>query len=90
MESYFQQPAEGLASAFIYGGARGCIGALWPVYDRPAAQFAVQFYSRVLEGHMIGEAMRLARRQIRQEYPNQITWAAYMLYGDPTYRLVVE
>ena len=87
IDKYLQRPAAGLASSFIYGGARGCIGALWPVYDRPAAEFAVDFYNRVLEGYMIGEAMRLARLQIRETYPNQITWASFVLYGDPTIQL---
>jgi CHAT domain-containing protein len=82
-----QRPAEGLASAFIYGGALGCLGALWPVYDDAAADFAVAFYGKVLEGHMIGEAMRQARLHIRQKYPSQITWAAFLLYGDPTLQL---
>jgi CHAT domain-containing protein len=88
VEGYLQKPAEGLASSFIYGGALGCIGALWPIYDRPAAEFAIAFYNRVLEGYMIGEAMRLARVRIKEAYPAQITWAAFVLYGDPTFRLV--
>jgi CHAT domain-containing protein len=88
VEQYLQKPAEGLASSFIYGGALGCIGALWPIYDRPAAEFAVDFYGKVLEGYMIGEAMRRARISIRDRYANQITWAAFVLYGDPTFRLV--
>jgi hypothetical protein len=87
IDRYLQRPAAGLASSFIYGGARGCIGALWPVYDRPAAEFAIYFYNRVLEGYMIGEAMRLARLQIKETYPNQITWASFVLYGDPTIQL---
>lgn len=86
---YLQKPAEGLASSFIYGGALGCIGALWPVYDQPAAEFAIEFYNKVLEGYMIGEAMRQTRREIRGRYPSQITWAAFVLYGDPTFRLVI-
>ena len=69
VSSYLQKPAEGLASSFIYGGALGCIGALWPIYDQPAAEFAVEFYTNVLEGHMIGEAMRQARCQIRERIP---------------------
>lgn len=81
-----QKPAEGLASSFIYGGALGCIGSLWPIYDEPSARFAIQFYQSVLEGHMIGEAMRLARLEIKKKDP--ITWAAFVLYGDPTFRLV--
>lgn len=87
VEQYLQKPAEGLASAFIYGGALGCIGSLWPIYDDAAAQFAITFYSKVLEGYMIGEAMRLARREIREKFPDQITWAAFVLYGNPTFVL---
>jgi hypothetical protein len=84
---YLQKPAAGLASSFIYGGAKGCIGSLWPVYDDSAAEFAVAFYGRVLDGHMIGEAMRQTRIEIRQRFPRQITWASFVLYGDPTQRI---
>jgi hypothetical protein len=87
LASYLQKPAEGLASAFIYGGALGCIGTLWPVYDGPAARFAVQFYLKVLEGHTLGEAVRLARDENRKEFPKYITWASFVLYGDPRFRL---
>ena len=85
---YLQLPAEGLASAFIYGGAVGCIGSIWPVYDGPAAAFAVAFYTAVLDGYPLGEAMRRAREQNRKDHPNQVTWATFVLYGDPRYRLV--
>lgn len=85
---YLQEPAEGLASAFIYGGAVGCIGALWPIYDGPAAEFAISFYGYVLEGYTLGEAMRRARGDIRTKHPEQITWASFVLYGDPRFNLV--
>jgi CHAT domain-containing protein len=78
--------AEGLASAFIYGGAVACIGSLWPIYDVPAAAFATAFYKYVLEGNMIGEAMRLARCDVRRDHRGDATWAAFVLYGNPTYR----
>ncbi len=84
---YLQGPAEGLAAAFIYGGALGCIGANWPIYDTAAAKFATTFYSNVIKGYMIGEAMRRARVEIRKQFPDNITWAAFVLYGDPTFRL---
>ena len=82
--TYLQKPAEGLASSFIYGGALGCIGSLWPIFDEPAAQFAVAFYNEVLKGTMIGEAMRRARNKIKEQHPDSLTWAAFVLYGDPT------
>ncbi len=78
--------AEGLASAFLYGGAVACIGSLWPIYDVPAAAFATAFYRYVLEGNMIGEAMRLARCDVRRDHQGDATWAAFVLYGNPTYR----
>lgn len=81
------EPVVGLASAFVYSGALGCIGSLWPVYDKPAAELAVRFYRYVLDGEPTGEALRLARGEIRVAYPREITWAAYVLYGDPTFRL---
>jgi len=80
-------PFVGLASAFIYSGALGCIGSLWPVYDLAAAQLAVHFYRYALEGDPIGEALRRARMQTRESYPAGATWAAYVLYGDPTFRV---
>ena len=81
------EPVVGLASAFVYSGALGCVGSLWPVYDRPAAELAVQFYRHVLAGEPTGEALRRARENIRTMYPSEITWAGYVLYGDPTFRL---
>jgi hypothetical protein len=83
---YELQEAEGLAAAFIYGGALGCLGAIWPVFDTAAADFAVAFYNKVLEGEMIGEAVRHARLQVQQSHAG-ITWASFTLYGDPTFRV---
>jgi hypothetical protein len=83
-----QTPAQGLAASFVYGGALGCIGSLWPINDLRAARFAIEFYNQVLDGHLIGEAMRRARMRIKDDEPSEITWAAFVLYGDPTFRLV--
>lgn len=80
-------PFVGLASAFIYSGALGCIGSLWPIYDRAASELAVRFYRFVLGGDPTGEALRRARAEIQQAYPVGTTWAGYVLYGDPTFRL---
>jgi hypothetical protein len=81
------EPVVGLASSFVYSGAVGCIGSLWPIYDQPAAELAIQFYRHVLSGEMTGEALRLARLDTKARYPKQITWASFVLYGDPTFRL---
>ena len=80
--------AQGLASAFVYGGAQACIGTLWPVFDDTAAALSVEFYKQLIEKHQrVGEALRRARIHSRQQKQDQITWAAYALYGDPSHRL---
>jgi CHAT domain-containing protein len=85
--SYMGEPAEGLASALLDGGAMACVGALWPVYDDAAAEFAVSFYDYVLMGHLVGEALRRARVDSKKGYGEVVTWASFALYGDPTARL---
>jgi hypothetical protein len=85
--TYLQEPAEGLAASFLYGGALGCIGSLWPVYDEPASDFAISFYRHVLAGHVIGEAMRLARCETKEKHKQHLTWATFVLYGNPTFQL---
>jgi len=83
----FQGPAEGLASAFIYGGALACIGSQAPVDDRQAANFAHRFYDDVLHGHMLGEAMWRARQESFASSAEDVAWTAFVLYGDPTFRI---
>lgn len=87
--TYLGREHQGLASAFIHGGASACVGALWPVYDDLAAQFAIDFYGELLSGAVVGEAMRCAREKAHSTNPTHIAWAAYALYGDPTARLAV-
>lgn len=84
---YLGAPAEGLTSAFVYGGAMACIGAQWPVFDDSAAEFALTFYESMLAGNFVGEALRRARQETKERFPDEISWASFVLYGDPTFRL---
>lgn len=80
--------AQGLGSAFVYGGAQACVGSLWPVFDDTAAQLAITFYEHLIaKRQRVGEALREARRRSHDAKQDAITWAAYALYGDPAYRL---
>jgi hypothetical protein len=85
--TYEGDPKEGLASAFVYGGALACIGTLWPVIDTVAADFAVAFYGQVLEGQPLGEATRAARKITEGKHPADPSWASFVLYGDPSFSL---
>ncbi|MGH9222724.1 MAG: CHAT domain-containing protein [Acidimicrobiales bacterium] len=85
--SYDAQPAAGLASAFLYGGALACIGSLWPVYDVSARSFAVAFYKAIIQRESIGGAMLKARLDTHAQFPHDATWASFVLFGNPTFRL---
>jgi len=85
---YLGSYTEGLVTSFLLGGARGCIGPLWSVPDGAARDFAVHFYQRLLDGDAIGEALRDTRNHMRQRAPKDSIWAAYVLHGDPTLKLL--
>ena len=78
----------GLASAFISAGVDAYIGALWPVADDIAAELAISFYSQLLRGETVGKALRKAKLEIYKKYNDFLTWAAFILYGDPTLTLL--
>ncbi|MBI5634698.1 MAG: CHAT domain-containing protein [Nitrospirae bacterium] len=84
---YLGSFTEGLATSFLLGGARGCIGPMWPVQDGAAKELASYFYAHVVGGKSVGEALRLARVQSCNRDPKNTIWASYILHGDPTVAL---
>jgi hypothetical protein len=46
------------------------------------------FINEILEGEMIGEAVRCARLEVQKAHADGITWASFALYGDPTFRVL--
>jgi hypothetical protein len=75
----------GFAEAFLAGGIANYLGTYWPVGDDAASQFAETFYSALLAGQPIGDAVLVARRAVRAA--NTADWADYVLYGDPGFIL---
>ncbi|MDQ7778812.1 MAG: CHAT domain-containing protein [Planctomycetota bacterium] len=74
----------GLAQAFLAKGVQHYIGALWNIYDQPSRDFAHVFYSRLLEGYSVGDAVRAGRFEVVDKYGSKsLMWASYVLYGDP-------
>jgi RNA polymerase sigma factor (sigma-70 family) len=68
-------------------GCGGFIGSLWPVSDTAALAFARAFYGGLIRGCAIGEAVVLARREVRVAHPGDPTWLAYSCFADPMARL---
>jgi hypothetical protein len=88
----FINEVEGWAPALLDSGASGYIGALWPISDRVAAQFASDFYGGIAAGLHIGtvdvaELLAATRLSVYQK-TNDPTALAYVLYGDPELVLV--
>jgi len=78
----------GLANAFLLSGAKHYIGTFWQVEDKTCLDFASQFYKNILSGLPIGEALRIARINLFNKGNKcSISWASYLLYGDPTIAL---
>jgi hypothetical protein len=76
----------GLAEAFLRGGVANYVGTYWPVGDESASIFAETFYRELLKGGAIGDALLLARRDVKQL--GSVDWADYIHYGD--FRFVLK
>ncbi len=77
----------GWAARFVRAGASAFVGSLWEVNDVLAAQFAIRFYTELLQGATLGDAFHAARAYIREQDPANPTWLAYTLYADPNGRI---
>lgn len=87
---HYEGQAFGIGSAFLMAGVRNYIGTFWVVHDEESALFAATFYQGVVAGLSLGEAQLKARHEIiRQRGWQSLTWASYMLYGDPAFTLFI-
>lgn len=84
----YQKKTYSLAAAFLFSGVRHYIGTIWQVEDRMSLVFAKEFYNYLIKGSSIGECIRLGRLKLAKEYgTGDISWANYILYGDPNFIL---
>lgn len=84
----YQEKTYSLAAAFLFSGVRHYIGTVWQVEDAASLMFAREFYSQLMRGRPIGESIRLGRLKLIEIYGlTDISWANYILYGDPNYVL---
>ncbi len=81
---------EKMASNLIAAGAGAVIAMRWPVNPLHTREFIALFYQEIADGVSIGEAMRRARSNVLQQSPEDISSLTYILYGEPTQRLVAS
>ncbi len=70
----------GLTRGFLYAGARSIVASLWEVDDAATEQLMLSFY-RNLQGHEKREALRMAQKETRENFPQPNYWAAFQIVG---------
>jgi CHAT domain-containing protein len=75
----------GVAEALMRGGISNFMSTYWPVSDIPAATFAEKFYTDILSGCTIGDALLAARKAVFATGSRD--WADYVLYGSSDFVL---
>lgn len=78
-----------LAGAFLRTGICNYVGTNWEINDSQRTyDFALHFYRALFEEKSVGEALFEARRHARRVFPvNDLTWANYVLHGNPMARV---
>ena len=83
----FNRLAASVSRELIEMGVRAVVAAGWAVEDDAAKLFAEVFYGSMLDGDTFGRALKKARDDTYDKFPDSNTWGAYQAYGDPDYRL---
>lgn len=76
----------GFAKALFTAGVRAFVGAGWAVDDTAAADFGRTFYEELLAGERLATATVSARRAAATWSDPNASWAAYQVYGEPSFR----
>ena len=79
---------ERFASAFLVAGAQAVIGTTKRVTDLGARLFAESFYTFLLEGESLGEALRKTKCNLYSQKETSASWASFVMYGRPTMQLI--
>lgn len=78
----------GFAESFLAGGVANYLGTYWPVDDDAAEAFATEFYSMLLDGKTLGDAVLRGRQAVFGQGSGD--WADYVLYGITSFRLAAR
>jgi hypothetical protein len=79
-----------LADAFIGAGALSYIGTSNVINDSSASEIAIVFYNNLLSGSTVGESLRKAKATFFENNPNDLSWSAFKLYGNPLKKIELK
>lgn len=72
----------GLMTGFLYAGAKGVVGSLWPVSDEATDILMVELYRQLDGGREPSHALRDAQLLAIKNSPHPFYWAAFFYYGE--------
>ena len=72
---------QGMARAFLDGGARNLLVTLWPIRDDVAARFSEMYHRLLADGAGPALAARGARRALAEEGVEPVDWASFRALG---------
>jgi tetratricopeptide (TPR) repeat protein/CHAT domain-containing protein len=88
LDADYQRKTYSLASAFLFAGVRHYLGTVCGIEDDAGLVFAKEFYAQLLHGRPLGECVRMGRLKLVREHGIfHISWAHFLLYGDPGFVL---
>jgi hypothetical protein len=86
----YSDAATGLGQAFLAAGIENYIGTMWKAPDGDTTiDFAVDFYRWFLSGCTVSRAIRAARDLCALRQEKDLTWARYVLFGNPLSRIKI-
>ncbi|CAD5990491.1 hypothetical protein PCC9214_05809 [Planktothrix tepida] len=82
----------GWVNRLIHSGAGLFLAPCWAVDDKSALFFAQRFYSYLLQGKTVSEAVHQSRIDTRQNANrcDDLTWLAYSVYADPNAKVILN
>ena len=79
---------ESITGAFLARGTRLVVGTFYRIPPQGARCFAEKFFERMLDGERAGASFREARLRVKADDSCGASWAAFIQYGNPEFRLV--
>lgn len=73
----------GLSRGFISAGVPTLVVSLWPVSDEATAALMGHYYGAMKSGSGKAAALREAMLRTKEQFPEPVKWAPFVLYGLP-------